>query len=36
MQRCRTLVLSLVPLLVLGAGEIRAQGPKVPDTLEQR
>jgi cytochrome c553 len=36
MQRCRTLVLSLVPLFALGAGELRAQASKVPDTLEQR
>ena len=36
MQRCRTLVLSLVPLFALGAGELRAQAPKVPNTLEQR
>ena len=36
MPRCRTLVLSLVPLFALGAGEIGAQAPKVPDTLEQR
>jgi cytochrome c553 len=36
MPRCRTLVLSLVPLFALGAGEIAAQAPKVPDTIEQR
>jgi len=36
MPRCRTLVLSLVPLFALGTGEIGAQTPKVPDTLEQR
>ena len=36
MQRCRTLVLSLVPLFARGAGELRAQAPKVPNTLEQR
>ena len=36
MPRRRILELSLVPLLALGAGEIGAQAPKVPDTLEQR
>jgi cytochrome c553 len=36
MPRSRTLVLSLVPFFALGAGEVGAQAPKVPDTLEQR
>ena len=36
MPRHRTLVPLLVPLFVLGAGDIGAQPGKVPDTLEQR
>jgi cytochrome c553 len=36
MPRSRASVLPLVPLLALGAGELSAQAPKVPDTLEQR
>ena len=36
MPRHRASVLSLVPLLALGAGELSAQASKVPDTLEQR
>src|SRR5262245_1237714 len=36
MPRRRAPLLSLVLLLALGAGDLAAQAPKVPDTLEQR